>query len=40
MSRTIFHGPKDVRAIEVRLYVIDIACGQILSVFDSHLPMT
>ena len=23
MSRTNFHGPKDVRAIEVRLYVQD-----------------
>ena len=22
MSRTIFYGPKDVRAIEVRLYII------------------
>ena len=22
MSRTIFYGPKDVRAIEVRLYVV------------------
>ena len=22
MSRTVFHGPKDVRAIEVRLYVV------------------
>ena len=25
MSRTNFHGPKDVRAIEVRLYVYDAA---------------
>ena len=25
MARTIFHGPKDVRAIEVRLYVVQFA---------------
>ena len=24
MSRTIFYGPKDIRAIEVRLYLIQI----------------
>ena len=27
MSRTDFHGPKDVRAIEVRLY-FDLNCGR------------
>ena len=25
MSRTIFYGPKDVRAIEVRLYIVIIS---------------
>ena len=28
MSRTNFHGPKDVRAIEVRLYLLDILVAQ------------
>ena len=27
MSRTIFYGPKDVRAIEVRLYIIVLGAG-------------
>ena len=27
MARTLFHGPKGVRAIEVRLYKL-FACGQ------------
>ena len=26
MSRTNFYGPKDIRAVEVRLYVQDIPC--------------
>ena len=34
MSRTIFYGPKDVRAIEVRLYLVFFLsywhCGQLL----------
>ena len=41
MSRMNFHGPKDVRAIEVRLYIyidikeiwFEIANGQISSIF-------
>ena len=30
MSRTNFHGPKDVRAIEVRLYMLGLLSGPLL----------
>ena len=30
MSRTNFHGPKDVRAIEVRLYFADTNVAEVL----------
>ena len=36
MSRTIFYGPKDVRAIEVRLYNhIDLKYWDILSLYHT-----
>ena len=34
MSRTNFHGPKDVRAIEVRLYVFVKNMRKIASMFN------
>ena len=38
MSRTIFYGPKDVRAIEVRLYVA-LYCTESFIIIP-HLDMT
>ena len=34
MSRTNFHGPKDVRAIEVRLYIVQEETILMQQLFD------
>ena len=44
MSRTNFHGPKDVRAIEIRLYLVkfgtSIVRGYVIQLFKISTVMT
>ena len=40
MARTIFHGPKSVRAIEVRLYVVDTHYKCLRKILLIRVPIT
>ena len=39
MSRTNFHGPKDVRAIEVRLYIFMCSGSFVILTLLQHSPI-